>query len=193
MGSAYTVLLRRIYAAPIEDVWDAVHEPGAHRPLVSAGQRRPAARRQLPARGQRRRRDRRLRAAAAAEGHLGLRRDARADERSRRRGPPVPRRRRTQFELEHVADVDPRLWGQFGPGRGRRRVGPHRCSASSGICAARRGATPPKVLKYPAVRAFMTESSAAWGVAHAVSGAPDEAVASAVANTTAAYVPPLES
>ena len=55
------------YDAPIEDVWDAMHEPGPDQPLVPADQRRLPRRRPVPVRGQRRRRDRRMRAAEPAQ------------------------------------------------------------------------------------------------------------------------------
>ena len=42
----------------------------------------------------------------------------------------------------------------------------------------------------PEAREYMTESSEAWGVALAASGASDDEVKRAVTNTTAFYVPP---
>jgi hypothetical protein len=42
-------------------------------------------------------------------------------------------------------------------------------------------------------REFFTRSSTAWGAANIASGADPEAAASAVANTTAFYVPGPES
>jgi uncharacterized protein YndB with AHSA1/START domain len=192
-GSAYTVLLRRIYDAPIEDVWDACTNPERINRWF------------VPVSG-----DLRLGGSYQLEGNAGGEIVAcepprllkvtwiygempADDERSdvEVRLSPVDDDR-TQFELEHVADVDPEMWGQFGPGA----VGVGWDLGLVGLAWHLRGKTrgdPAELMKSPEMRALMTESSTAWGVAHAASGAPEEAVVAAVANTTAAYVPPLES
>lgn len=101
----------------------------------------------------------------------------------------------TAFELEHtgVREMDPALWARFGPGgvgvgwdlalgvglyvylsTGRKLPGDPAAWAAS-----------------PQAREFIARSSEAWGEAFRQAGASDADVASAAAETTAAYAPPL--
>jgi uncharacterized protein YndB with AHSA1/START domain len=94
----------------------------------------------------------------------------------------------TRLELEHTATVDDERWAQFGPGAvgvgwdltvlglGMHLAGSERLDEDTWG-------------QSPDGRAFLTASSEAWGAALAASGADPEAVATAVANTTAFYAP----
>lgn len=191
-GSAHTVLLRRVYDAPIDELWDACTDPERLRRWF------------VPVSG-----DLRLGGSFQIEGNASGEIVACEPPRLLKLTwiygePPAPGERSdvevrlltveggaTQLELEHSADVDPEMWGQFGPGA----VGVGWDLTLLGLGGHLRGETrgdPVELLKTAEVRTFMTASSAAWGVAHAASGAPEEDVAAAVANTTAAYVPPLD-
>ena len=190
-GSARSVLLRRTYDAPIEDVWDACTNPER------------IDRWFLPVSG-----DLRVGGSYQLEGNAGgeivtcepprlLRitwifgEPPAEGERSEveLRLSPAPDGA-TQLELEHTADVDPKFWAQFGPGA----VGLGWDLTLLGLDGHLRGEPPPadyaELLESPEARAFMTHCSEAWGAAHAASGASEEEVAAAVAGTTAAYVPP---
>jgi uncharacterized protein YndB with AHSA1/START domain len=101
----------------------------------------------------------------------------------------------TEFELEHTATVPPQMWDQFGPGAVgvgweggllglALHLGGHEMSAEDKTAWAM-GTSEES-------RQFMTAVSQAWGEAYAASGASPEAVATAVAATTAFYVPPSE-
>ncbi|WP_432097483.1 SRPBCC family protein [Streptomyces sp. bgisy100] len=95
---------------------------------------------------------------------------------------------RTVFELEHVAVVPAEFWAQFGPGA----VGVGWDMGLLGLYLHLRGSSiddPAAWQESDEAREFMTRSSAAWGVAHAASGAAPEAVEAAVRGTTEAYVP----
>ena len=99
----------------------------------------------------------------------------------------------TRFTLEHTAVTPPEFWDQFGPGA----VGVGWDGALLGLglhLAGVEGAIDPETLATdPAVRAFNTASSEAWGAALAAAdGLDEEIVAARVAATTAFYVPPLD-
>jgi uncharacterized protein YndB with AHSA1/START domain len=96
----------------------------------------------------------------------------------------------TEFELEHTATVPPEMWDQYGPGA----VGVGWEGGVLGLAlhlAGRDMSTEDKAtwLISDEAREFMTGSSQAWGEAYRASGASPEAVAAAVAATTAFYVP----
>lgn len=99
----------------------------------------------------------------------------------------------TRLTLEHTAVVPPEMWDQFGPGA----VGVGWDGALLGLALHLAGGglpgTPEEVAADPAVRAFNTASSEAWGAALAASDGLDAGtVAARVAATTAFYVPPLD-
>lgn len=99
----------------------------------------------------------------------------------------------TRLTLEHTAVTPPEFWDQFGPGA----VGVGWDGALLGLglhLAGAEGAIDPETLATdPAVRAFNTASSEAWGAALAASDGLDaDTVAARVAATTAFYVPPLD-
>ena len=107
----------RTYDAPDRGRLGRPDEPGADRALVPADQRRLPTRRALPVRGQRRRRDPRLRTAAPAAGHLGLRRGVRPGRRVGGRAPAHARRRRRDDARARAHRHRPRrVLDQYGPG-----------------------------------------------------------------------------
>jgi uncharacterized protein YndB with AHSA1/START domain len=188
-AEARTVVLRRRYDAPLADVWDAVTDPVR------------ISRWFLPVSG-----DLRLGGTYQLEGNAGG---------EIVRCEPPKRFTVTWFMgepkegdvsqvdvqlsevdggttllLEHVATVPPEFWDQFGPGA----VGVGWDLGLIGLGAHLRGeilGTPEEMEKSPEMRQAMTESSDLWGAAYTESGAPEEVVTSAVAATTAFYVPPL--
>ena len=189
-GEGRTVRLRRTYDAPIDDVWDALTNPdriaagsfpisgdfhvGGHYQFESnAGGEIVACER-----------PNRLHAtwvygdAASPEAvsEVEVRLTAVSDE-------------STTVELAHTAIVPDEMWAQFGPGA----VGVGWDGGFLGLSLYLRGGKPladPIAWQLgPEGRDFNTRSSAAWGAAYEASGADPDAVASAVANTTAFYVP----
>lgn len=99
---------------------------------------------------------------------------------------------RTRLELDHVAVVPAEMWSQFGPGA----VGVGWDMAVLGLGLHLRGESvgDPVAWQLSAEgRDYATRSSNAWGAAHAASGEDRDAVASAVANTTAFYAPEPEA
>jgi hypothetical protein len=97
----------------------------------------------------------------------------------------------TVLELVHTAVVPPEMWDQFGPGA----VGVGWDLALLGLFAHLAGieiGDPATLESDPAMRACMTASSEAWGIAMEQTGADPEVVAGLVAATTAFYVPPAE-
>jgi hypothetical protein len=98
----------------------------------------------------------------------------------------------TVLELEHTAVVDPRFWAKYGPGS----VGVGWDLALLGLflylsTGQDRPADPAAWATKPDAREFITRSSEAWGTAFRQSGAAETEAASAVAETTAFYLPPL--
>jgi uncharacterized protein YndB with AHSA1/START domain len=189
---ARTVRLRRTYHAAVEDVWDA----------CTTAER--VARWFLPVTG-----DLRLGGHYQLEGNAGgeilqcdppevLRvswvmgdSDAFSEVRLRLTADGADR---TVFDLEHTAVVPPEMWDQFGPGA----VGVGWDGALVGLdmyLESGRGMDPAEAAAWnesEEARELMTRSSGAWGKAYAASGASAETVDSAVAATTAFYVPPRE-
>jgi uncharacterized protein YndB with AHSA1/START domain len=192
VGEGQTVRLRRTYPASIEEVWDA---------LTTAER---INRWFLPISG-----DLRLGGRYQFEGNAGGEILACEPPRLLRvswvMGEPAPDTfsevevrltevaGATEFELEHTATVPPEMWDQFGPGA----VGVGWDGGVLGLALHLAGAdmsTEDKAVWFMSeqAREFMTASSQAWGEAYRISGASPEDVATAVAATTAFYVPPAE-
>jgi uncharacterized protein YndB with AHSA1/START domain len=94
----------------------------------------------------------------------------------------------TVFEFEHTAVVPDEMWTQFGPGA----VGTGWDGGMLGLVLHLRGGSVGDPIAWQLSdegRAYSTRSSEAWGEAYRAAGADDEAVATAVANTTAFYAP----
>ncbi|HEV2778010.1 MAG TPA: SRPBCC family protein [Actinophytocola sp.] len=92
----------------------------------------------------------------------------------------------TDFELEHIAIVDPEHWVQFGPGA----VGVGWDLTLLGLGLHLRGGgidNPGEWLQSPEAKAFMTRSSDAWRVAHEASGADPTEAAAMAQRTLAVY------
>jgi uncharacterized protein YndB with AHSA1/START domain len=183
-GQARTVLISQVYAAPVEDVWDACTNP----------ERIP--RWFLPVSG-----DLRLGGRYQLEGNAGGTIERCDPPESfaatwefggettwiEVRLTPQPDRR-TRLQIEHIALAGAERWAEFGPGA----VGVGWDMAilglashlSSGAAVAEEG---PAWLASAASRQFISLSSERWGAANAAAGA-DEADARAAADrTTAAY------
>jgi uncharacterized protein YndB with AHSA1/START domain len=95
---------------------------------------------------------------------------------------------RTQLQFTHTAVVPDEMWQQFGPGA----VGVGWDGGLLGLTLHLRGGSIDDPIAWQLGdegRAFNTRSSRAWGEAYRAAGASDDAVASAVAATTAFYVP----
>jgi uncharacterized protein YndB with AHSA1/START domain len=191
-GEARVVTLSRTYPAAVDDVWDA----------VTSRERIP--RWFLPVSG-----DLRVGGTYQLEGNAGG--EIRVCDAPQHlqvtwgMGPQGPRDSSvvdvrlepvddgTRLTLEHTAVTPPEFWDQFGPGA----VGVGWDGALLGLAlhlADVEGAIDPETLATdPAVRAFNTASSEAWGAALAASDGLDAGtVAARVAATTAFYVPPLD-
>ena len=194
-GEGHTVCLRRTYPAAIDQVWDA---------LTTAER---INRWFLPVTG-----DLRLGGRYQFEGNAGGEVLA-CEPPSRLRiswvmGEPSPKsfsevevrlatvEGGTLFEMEHTATVPPGMWEQFGPGA----VGIGWDGALLGLGlylrpggeAGLSDEDKETLLASDEMREFNTASSEAWGDAYRAAGASDEAVAAAVAASTAFYVPPAE-
>ncbi|MFG2305379.1 SRPBCC family protein [Actinacidiphila glaucinigra] len=185
---ARTVLLRRTYDAPVEDVWDActTAERIGRWFMPVTGELRLGGRYQLQgnAGGEVLRCEppKRLRVSwvmgeAPGFSEVEVRLAARDAE-------------RTVLELEHVAVVPPGMWDRFGPGAVG--VGWDLGLLGLGLYLAGEPSGPEMAEKWQysdEARDFMTRSSGAWGTAYAASGAPEDTVAAAVDATTGFYVP----
>ena len=188
-AEARTVLLRRTYDAPAEDVWDACTDPEriSRWFLPVSGDLRLGGHYQLHgnAGGEILECDppKHLRVSWAMGADPGfseveVRLTAESAE-------------QTVFELEHVAVVPPEFWDQFGPGAVG--VGWDLVVLGLGLHLKGKGISPAEAEAWQATdeaRAYMTRSSQAWGDALRSSGAAADAVAAAVAATTAFYAPP---
>jgi uncharacterized protein YndB with AHSA1/START domain len=184
-----TVVVRRSFPAPIEDVWDA----------CTTGER--IGRWLMPVAG-----DLRLGGKYQLEGNAGgeiltcepprLLRvtwamgEGPASEVAVRLTPGDGAE--TVLELEHAAVVDPAFWAKYGPGS----VGVGWDLALLGLflhlsTGQDRPEDPAAWAASPDAREFITRSSDAWGTALRQAGASDAEAASAVAETTAFYLPPL--
>lgn len=188
-GEGRTVVLRRSYDAPIEDVWDAVTNPDRINRWF------------LPITG-----DLRLGGSYQLKGNAGgeiLRcepprmlkvtwvfgdspSEADVTEVEVRLSPGADGA--TVFELEHTAVVDAERWAQFGPGA----VGVGWDLTLLGLSLHLRGESiedPDAWAASPAAREFMTRSANAWGAALEAAGASSAEAATAVENTTKFYAP----
>jgi uncharacterized protein YndB with AHSA1/START domain len=95
---------------------------------------------------------------------------------------------RTFLEFAHTAVVPDEFWSQYGPGA----VGTGWDGGMLGLVLHLRGGSVGDPVAWQLSdegRAYSTTSSRAWGEAYRSAGADDEAVARAVANTTAFYAP----
>lgn len=191
-GPAKVVVLARTYAAPAEDVWDAVTD------------RERLSRWFLPVSG-----DLELGGRYQFEGNAGgVVREC--DPPSRllvtwEMGPAGPadtslvevRLRQTdggtRLELEHRAQMPQEMYDQFGPGA----VGVGWDGALLGLAlhlsGAEPGGSPEEIAADPAVRDFNIAAARAWGNAQLAAGAAPEVVEANVAATTGFYVPPAEA
>jgi uncharacterized protein YndB with AHSA1/START domain len=181
------VLVRRAFPAPIEDVWDA----------CTTAER--IGRWLMPVTG-----DLRLGGKYQLEGNAGgevlscepprllrvtwVMGEGPASEVELRLAPGAGAE--TVLELEHTAIVDPRLWARYGPGS----VGVGWDLALLGLflylsTGQDRPEDPAAWATSPDAREFITRGSEAWGAAFRQAGASEAEAASAVAETTAFYLP----
>jgi uncharacterized protein YndB with AHSA1/START domain len=185
-GDGRSVVLRRRYGAPIEDVWDAVTNPDRLKRWF------------LPVSG-----DLRLGGTYQIEGNASgeiLRCDpphlllvtwvfgeAAVSEVEVRLSPADDGA--TLLELDHAAVTDPALWPEYGPGA----TGVGWDLALLGLSLHLQGGSlesdPSTWHETPEGRAFITGSSKAWGSASEAAGTPPAEAATAAANTTAFYAP----
>jgi uncharacterized protein YndB with AHSA1/START domain len=188
-GEGRTVVLRRTYNAPIEDVWDAITDPER------------ISRWFVPVSG-----DLRLGGRYQLKGNAGgeiLRCEpphllrvtwvfgenpsaADVSEAEVRLSPGAAGE--TVLVLDHAAVVDPALWTEFGPGA----TGVGWDLTLLGLDRYVRGEPIPDLEAWetsPAARPFIVHSSAAWGAALQRAGATGAEVATAVENTTKFYAP----
>ncbi|MEV4619600.1 SRPBCC family protein [Asanoa sp. NPDC049573] len=94
----------------------------------------------------------------------------------------------TELLLRHVAVVDEELWKQYGPGA--TGVGWDLSFLGLGLHLAGRGLDDEEGWEEsPEARAFMVASAESWGAAQLADGAPTDAVTAAVANTIEFYAP----
>lgn len=191
-SDARTVILRRTYAAPVDEVWDALTDPAR------------IGRWFLPVSG-----DYRLGGTYQFEGNAGGKIVA-CDAPNRLRvtwvfgpagdAPPsevevrlaAAGEDRTALELEHVAVVPDEMWDQYGPGA----VGVGWEGGLLGLALHLAGGTVGDFIAWQMSdegRAFATGGSVAWGEANRAAGADEETVARTVANTTAFYAPDPEA
>ena len=192
-GVGRAIRLRRDYDAPIEEVWDALTTPER------------IGRWFLPISG-----DYRLGGRYQFEGNAGG--EIVACERPNRlkvtwvygmagaadvsevevRLSPLDGGAGTRFEFAHTAVVPEDRWTEFGPGA----VGVGWDGGLLGLTLHLRGGSVDDPVAWQVSaegRAFFTRSSEAWGEANRAAGAEPEAVARAVANTTAFYAPDPET
>jgi len=184
-----TVLIRRTFPAPIEDVWDACTTADRINRWL------------MPVTG-----DLRLGGRYQLEGNAGgevlacepprllrvtwVMGGGPASEVAVRLAPGGGAE--TVLELEHTAIVDQRFWAAYGPGS----VGVGWDLALLGLflylsTGQDRPEDPAAWATGPDAREFITASSGAWGTAFRQAGASEADAASAVAQTTAFYLPPL--
>jgi uncharacterized protein YndB with AHSA1/START domain len=190
-GTAHTVTLSRTYDAAIEDVWEAITTPERLKRWF------------VPVTG-----DFRVGGRYQVEGNAGgeilvcdaptllkitwvMGEPAESDINEVSVRLSVKGAQQTHLELEHAATVDPKFWGQFGPGA----VGVGWDLTLLGLGLHLRGESvgdPNAWQLTPEARAFMTRSSILWGEAHLAAGADAAEVESTVRNTTQFYAPDPE-
>jgi len=188
-GPARSVVLRRNYPAPADDVWDALTDPER------------LARWFLPVTG-----DLRVGGFFQMEGNAGGRilscerptelvvtwvfgadiATTTGSEVHVTLSPELDGS--TELLLRHVAVVDPALWEQYGPGA--TGVGWDLSFLGLGLHLAGGGLDDAEGWEEsPEARAFMVASAESWGAAQLADGAAPEAVTAAVANTIGFYAP----
>ena len=190
-GEGPAIRLRRTYAAPIEDVWDALTDPDR------------IGRWFLPISG-----DYRIGGRYKFEGNAGGEILA-CDRPSRLKvtwifgDAPVGSSEvevrlaaagadATTLELEHTAIVPDEMWSEYGPGA----VGVGWEGGLLGLALHLQGGSIADPIAWQVSdegRDFNTRSSEAWGEAHSAAGADTETVARNVTNTTAFYAPEPEA
>ncbi len=188
-GDGRTVLLRRTYRAPIEDVWDAITDPDRINRwfLPVTGDLRLGGRYQLKgnAGGEILRCEPpHLLTVTWVFGENPTEVDVSEVEVRLSSGAQGE----TVFELEHTAVVDAERWAEFGPGA----VGVGWDLTVLGLGLHLRGESieePHAWEESAEAKEFMTESSKAWGAALEAAGATSAEVATAVDNTTKFYAP----
>jgi len=188
-GDGRTVLLRRSYRAPIEDVWDAITDPDRINRwfLPITGDLRLGGRYQLKgnAGGEILRCEPpHLLTVTWVFGENPTEVDVSEVEVRLTSGAPGE----TVFELEHTAVVDAERWAEYGPGA----VGVGWDLTLLGLGLHLRGGSieDPQAWEASAeAKEFTTGSSKAWGAALEAAGASSAEAATAVANTTKFYVP----
>ena len=188
-GEGRAIRLRRDYAAPIEDVWDALTSPEriGRWFLRISGDYRLGGRYQLEGNAGGEilacEKPNRLKVTwvygeAASEtdiSELEVRLTPAGDE-------------ATVVELVHTAIVPDEMWDQYGPGA----VGIGWDQAALGLSLHLRGESIGDAMAWQSSeegREFSTRSSEAWGEANRASGADPAAVARGIANATAFYAP----
>jgi uncharacterized protein YndB with AHSA1/START domain len=188
-GEGRTVLLRRRYGAPIEDVWNACTDPDRINRwfLPVTGDLHPGGTYQL-------------------KGNAGgeilhcqpphrltvtwVFGDTPASEVEVRLFPGGVGE--TLFELEHAAVVDPKLWGEYGPGA----VGVGWDLTMLGLSMHLDGESPEDLAAWnetPEATECIVQSSRAWGAVHQAAGATASQAAAARENTTNFYAPKVST
>jgi len=188
-GVGRSVQLQREYAAPIDDVWDALTNPER------------IGRWFLPISG-----DYRLGGRYQFEGNAGGRivaceqphrlevtweygpTDGEADASVLELRLSSADGETTRLELEHTAVVPDEMWSEYGPGA----VGVGWEQGLLGLALHLRGGSVGDSMAWQLSaegRDYASRSSAAWGEANLASGADPETVARNVANTTVFYAP----
>ncbi len=188
-GPARSVVLRRNYPAPADDVWDALTDPDR------------LGRWFLPVTG-----DLRVGGLFQMEGNAGGRilrcerptelvvtwvfgadiATTTGSELHVTLSPELDGS--TELLLRHVAVVDPAMWEQYGPGA--TGVGWDLSFLGLGLHLAGGGLDDAEGWEEsPEARAFLVASAESWGAAQLADGAAPEAVTTAVANTIGFYAP----
>jgi uncharacterized protein YndB with AHSA1/START domain len=186
--AGHVVRLWRVFDAPIDDVWDALTNPEriGRWFLPISGDYRIGGHYQFDGNAGGEilacERPNRLRATWV----YGPPSDAPASEIEVRLSPEGDDR--TRFELEHVAVVPDEMWDEYGPGA----VGVGWEGGLLGLELHLRGVSIGDPIAWQLSeegRAFNRRSSEGWGQANLAAGASADAVARAMANTTAFYAP----
>jgi uncharacterized protein YndB with AHSA1/START domain len=189
VGEGRMVLLRRRYGAPIEDVWNACTDPDRINRWF------------LPVTG-----DLHVGGTYQLKGNAGgeilhcrppqwlnvtwVFGDSPASEVEVRLSPSEGGG--TLFELEHAAVVDPKLWGEYGPGA----VGVGWDLTLLGLSMHLDGESLEDLAAWnatPEATECIVQSSQAWGAAHEAAGATASQAAAARENTTNFYAPKVST
>jgi uncharacterized protein YndB with AHSA1/START domain len=188
-GEGRRIQLRRTYDSPVDDVWDALTNPEriSRWFLPISGEFRLGGRYQLEGNaGGRILACDRPHAFRVTWVYGEMTDEAGASEVGVRLMPVGDDS--TKLELEHVAVVPDEFWAEYGPGA----VGVGWEQGLLGLALHLRGGSVGDPIAWQLSdegRDFAAKSSQAWGVASQASGADPEAVAKAVAATTAFYAP----